>query len=237
MTGEVHHIRVVIADENPLVLRTLRQSLESAPDVCVLGEASSPEDIVRMAGTKRPDILLVELALAQKTDFRAFNARTSAPLPIRIVVTLPSVEQIYLLDAFRLGAHGAVRKRPTPHQLLESLRSVIRGQYWIESESLGILIEALRESLAVVNGPKTLKDYGLTRREVDIISKIASGQSNKQVSEEFAISERTVKHHLTNIFDKVGVSNRLQLALFAVNQRLTNDSAQLFSRERRFENE
>ena len=99
------------------------------------------------------------------------------------------------------------------------------GQYWLESESVGVLVEALRESLAHGNGTRSPKDYGLTRREVDIITKIASGRSNKEVGEEFAISERTVKHHLTNIFGKVGVSSRLQLALFAVNQHLMSSPA------------
>jgi DNA-binding NarL/FixJ family response regulator len=99
------------------------------------------------------------------------------------------------------------------------------GQYWLESESLGVLVEALRDSLEHGNGARSPKDYGLTRREVDIITKIASGRSNKEVGEEFAISERTVKHHLTNIFGKVGVSSRLQLALFAVNQHFTNGPA------------
>jgi two-component system nitrate/nitrite response regulator NarL len=99
------------------------------------------------------------------------------------------------------------------------------GQYWLERNSVGVLVEALRESLAHGNITRSPKDYGLTRRELDIITKIVSGHSNKEVGEEFAISERTVKHHLTNIFDKVGVSSRLQLALFAVNQRLMRSPA------------
>jgi len=111
-------------------------------------------------------------------------------------------------------------KTSTARVLLNSLQSVMAGQYWLESESVAVLVEALRDSLFQGNGTKSPRDYGLTRREVEIMTKIASGSSNKEVGEVFAISERTVKHHLTNIFSKVGVSSRLQLALFAVNHHL-----------------
>ena len=148
------------------------------------------------------------------------NGSASQVHAVRVVVTVTAIEKADLVEAFRLGAHGVVLKRSAPPVLLKSIRSVMAGQYWLERESVGVLVEALRESLAHGNGTKSPKDYGLTRREVDIITKIASGRSNKEVGEEFAISERTVKHHLTNIFGKVGVSSRLQLALFAVNQHL-----------------
>jgi DNA-binding NarL/FixJ family response regulator len=173
-----------------------------------------------LAHQKRPDILLIDFALAQKCNLKALTEPASYLSQMRVVVMVTAVEKAYLVESFRLGAHGVVMKGSTPEVLLKSIRSVMAGQYWVETRSVGILVEALRESLALGNGTKSPKDYGLTRREVDIITKIASGRSNKEVGEEFAISERTVKHHLTNIFGKVGVSSRLQLALFAVNQHL-----------------
>ena len=94
------------------------------------------------------------------------------------------------------------------------------GYYWLDNESVEMLVEVLRESLAQGNWTTSPKDYGLTPRELDIIAKIANGRSNREVGREFSISERTVKHHLTNIFTKIGVSSRLQLALFAFNHRL-----------------
>ncbi len=107
---------------------------------------------------------------------------------------------------------------------VEGIHTVMAGQYWLDADSLHVVVDALRELLAHGNGAASIGDYGLTRRELDIITKIANGRSNKEVSEEFSISERTVKHHLTNIFSKVGVSSRLQLALFAVNHDLKSSS-------------
>jgi two-component system, NarL family, nitrate/nitrite response regulator NarL len=225
MINEVTPIRVVIADEQPAFRQNLRRSLESEPGLHILGEASDGNGAVQVARQTRPDILLVDFALSQKCDLKALNNSANHSPPVRVVVTVTDIEKSYLVEAFRLGAHGILLKRSTPQVLLKSLRSVMAGQYWLERDSVGVLVEALRETLDNGNGSKSPKDYGLTRREVDIITKIASGRSNKEVGEEFAISERTVKHHLTNIFSKVGVSSRLQLALFAVNQHLMSSPA------------
>jgi DNA-binding NarL/FixJ family response regulator len=217
MSNELDPIRIVIADEHHIFRRDLRRSLESEPGLQILGEASDAHGAVQLARQSKPDILLVDFALSQRFELKALNEATSHLPPVRVVVTLTAIEKTHLVEAFRLGAHGVVLKGSTAPVLLNSIRSVMAGQYWL-GDSVGVLVEALRESLAHGNGAKSPKDYGLTRREVDIITKIASGRSNKEVGEEFAISERTVKHHLTNIFSKVGVSSRLQLALFAVNQ-------------------
>ncbi len=225
MSNELSPIRIVIADEHPLVRQDLRRSLESQPSLKILGEASDAPGAIQLARRTQPDILLVDLALSQRFPVKALNDSTGSLAQLRVVVTVSTIEKAHLVEAFRLGAHGIVLKQSLPELLLKSFQSVMAGQYWLERESVGVLVEALRESLANGNGTKSPKDYGLTRREVDIITKIASGRSNKEVGEEFAISERTVKHHLTNIFGKVGVSSRLQLALFAVNQRIAITSA------------
>jgi len=222
MSNEPNTIRIVIADEHPIVRQDLRRSLESEPGLHILGEASDAHGASQFARQYKPDILLVDFALSQRLDPTTLNESTN---PVRVVVMVTTIEKTHLVEAFRLGAHGVVLKQSTSRVLLKSIQSVMAGQYWLESGSVGVLVEALRESLAHGNGTKSPSDYGLTRREVDIITKIASGRSNKEVGQEFAISERTVKHHLTNIFGKVGVSSRLQLALFAVNQHFMSGPA------------
>ena len=225
MSNEPNPIRIVIADEHPVFRQDLRRSLESEPGLAIVGEASDASGAVQLARHKHPDILLVDFALTQRSELKALSESASELPPARIVVTVTAIEKAHLVEAFRLGAQGVVLKRSAPGVLLKSIRSVMAGQYWLESERVGVLVEALRESLANGNGTRSPKEYGLTRREVDIITKIASGRSNKEVGEDFAISERTVKHHLTNIFGKVGVSSRLQLALFAVNQHFMGTPA------------
>lgn len=217
MSDEPSSVRIVIADQHPQARQDVRRGLEFDPDFHILGEASNAVHAIELVRQNQPDILLVDFPLSQDRQLKTWFATHDSP-HVRIVVTMTELEKTQLVEAFRLGAHGVVLKPSSPRVLSRSMRSVMAGHCWLESESVGILVEALRESLAQGNGTKSPQDYGLTRREVDIITKIASGRSNKEVGEEFAISERTVKHHLTNIFGKVGVSSRLQLALFAVNQ-------------------
>jgi two-component system nitrate/nitrite response regulator NarL len=225
MSKESNAIRIVIADEHPIRREDVRRLLESEPGLRVVGEASDVRSATQLTRHVKPDILLIDLALSQRLELQAVNGSTNDLPSVRIVVMVTAVEKTHLVDAFRFGAHGIVLKTATSQVLLNSLQSVMAGQYWLESESIPILVEALRESLSQDNGTKSPKDYGLTRREVEIMTKIASGSSNKEVGEVFAISERTVKHHLTNIFSKVGVSSRLQLALFAVNHHLMGNRA------------
>lgn len=218
MSNEPDPIRIVIADEQPVCRQDLRRSLESEPGLLILGEASDAHGVLELARQSKPDLLLVGFGVSQGLELKARKESANHLPPVRVVVTIAAIQKAQVVEAFRLGAHGVVLKGSTSQVLVKSIRSVISGQYWLESETMGVLVEALREPVAQGDRIRSPKDYGLTRREVDIITKIADGRSNKEVGEEFAISERTVKHHLTNIFGKVGVSSRLQLALFAVNQ-------------------
>ena len=215
-------IRIVIADEHPIFRQDLRRLLESEIGLHVVGQASEAHEAVQLTRAIRPDILLLDFALSQRIEPHALNGSAGQFSPVRLVVMVADIEKAHVVEACRFGAHGIILKTSTPRILVKSLRRVMAGQYWLASESVAVLVEALREPLLQVNNTKSPKDYGLTRREVEIINKIASGSSNKEVGEEFSISERTVKHHLTHIFSKVGVSSRLQLALFAVDHLVSH---------------
>ena len=106
--------------------------------------------------------------------------------------------------------------------LIRAIRTVMAGQFWVGREPVTDMVQYLREQVAAQQVPKA-KAYGLTRRETEILGTIVAGLSNKEIATKFTLSEDTVKHHLTNIFDKVGVSSRLELALFAINNHLIDD--------------
>lgn len=208
--------RVLIADGQLSFCHQLRQVLERRRDIQVVGEASDASSTARAMRQLRPDILLIDIGLCQQ----------SAPLdldggsvPQRTIVTLAAKDDGAIVEAFRLGAQGILLKTAVPALWGKTIRRVMDGQYCFENGSVAVLLEAFRASFAWQNA-LSRKEYGLTTRELEIVTEISAGHSNREVGQRFSICERTVKHHLTSIFDKVGVSSRLELALFAVKHRL-----------------
>jgi len=142
-----------------------------------------------------------------------------AALPVRVLVLTAAVDSADVVRAYELGARGVVLKESATEMLFESIRSVLAGQYWAGRQTVGDLVAALR---GLRSPTPQAAARGLTPREREIISAVASGCGNGEIARKLAISEHTVKHHLTNIFDKLGVSTRLELALLAVAQGLVD---------------
>ena len=137
----------------------------------------------------------------------------------RVILLTAAVENRQMVEALQIGARGVVMKEAATQILLKAIRAVMSGQFWVGREPVADLAQYLKAH-AVGQQNSKAKSYGLTRREIEILSTIVSGLSNKEIAQKFTLSEDTVKHHLTNIFDKLGVSSRLELALFAINNRL-----------------
>lgn len=212
-------IRILIAEWRNG--HALQRMIESNQGLRIAGKAADGPTAVAMIRRLRPHVLLLDLALPQRDELTGIHQMESAP---GVVAMVDSLERPQIVEALRLGAIGIVSKGATPRVFRDSIRMASEGRYWMDTETIGILVEAFRESLPRGNGngtkPSAASD--LTARELEIVARVAAGLSNREVSEEFSISERTVKHHLTNIFTKVGVSNRVSLALFATNHHLTN---------------
>ena len=214
--------RIVIADDHPIFRDGLRKLIETQPGMRVTGESPVGEDAIRLARELKPDLLLLDLALPLRSGLQVLNDLAGLASPVRTLVLAAAIEESSILEAFYLGAHGIVLKTSPRELLLESIRSVIAGRYWLDNESVSIVIGALRKSSPSQNGGAGGRDYRLTPSELKIVGSVANGSSNKEVGQEFSISERTVKHHLTNIFDKLGLSSRLELAVFALEHGLVN---------------
>jgi len=213
-------INVVIADQEPDVRRKL-QNLLVQPGIDIVGEAADADTALTLTAQLMPHILLLDYPLCRKINARNGAAeRRNGSKPVAMIVMLTAQEKSTIIDSFRLGAQGVVMKDSERSIWRSSIAAVAAGQYWLGNESLAVLIRAVCESPVNSNGPLPAKYYELTPRELEIIRKIADGRSNKQVGEDCSIRERTVKHHLTNIFGKVGVSSRLELALFARDHKI-----------------
>ena len=213
-------INVVIADRELDVRMNLRNLL-SQPGIDIVGEATDADGALTLSARLAPHILLLEYALCRKLHARNDAAERQNDLQSAgMIVMLTAPDKSAIIESFRLGAQAIVIKGSERSTWRSSIAAVAAGQYWLGSESLAILIQAVCESPQDATKPLPVKYYGLTPRELEIIRKIAHGRSNRVVGEDFAIRERTVKHHLTNIFYKVGVSSRLELALFARDHKI-----------------
>lgn len=211
-------IRILIADDHTLFRKGLQSLLSSEPGLTVVGEAESGEEAVRMARALRPDILLLDVSMPGLSGLEALSELAAAPIPVRTILLTASIDKPDVVKALKLGASGVVLKSSQPGVLFKSVRGVMTGQHWIGREAVSDLVEALRAFGEETASPRPR--FGLTPRELEVTSAVVSGFSNKEIAKKLVLSEDTVKHHLTNIFDKVGASNRLELALFAVHHRL-----------------
>ena len=214
-------IRLVIADDHPIFRDGLRRLLEAESDLKVIGEARDGAEAVKLARQLKPDIMLLDLAMPKHPGLEALRDLSNGEAnSVRVILLTAAAEKKEIVEALQLGARGVVLKDSATQLLLKAIHTVMAGEYWVGRESVSNLVQYLRNLVQSSGDEAKQKKFGLTPRELEIVSAVVAGFANKEIAEYFKISEDTVKHHLSNIFDKPGVSTRLELALFAVNQSL-----------------
>jgi DNA-binding NarL/FixJ family response regulator len=211
-------VRIVVADDHPIFREGLIKLLETKPNLKVVGAASDGDEALPLVASLQPDVLLLDVAMPRMAGLvalRELQNRTAT----RILLLTAAIERPDIVTALQLGARGVVLKDSASDVLIKSIHAIMSGQYWLGRKAVANLSSTLNEIASSFPAP-TRKLYGLTPRELEIVSVILAGMSNAEIATKFSISEKTVKHHLTNIFDKLGVSNRLELALFALYHKL-----------------
>jgi len=213
-----NQIRIVVADDHPIFRQGLIKLIETKPNFKVVGAANDGDETVPLVRTLQPDILLLDRAMPRMTGLavlRELNGHTA----VRTLLLTASIDRTDVMEAIELGARGVVLKESASDVLFQSIQALMCGQYWVGRKALPTQARTISEAAAAFPAPER-KHFGLTPREMEIVGVILAGCSNSDIATKFAISEKTVKHHLTNIFDKLGVSSRLELALFALYHKL-----------------
>lgn len=219
MSEKKEAIRILIADDHPIVRDGLRRLLETEPDFSVVGQAADGREAVKLVRELTPDVLLLDLSMPRLPGLEVLRELSESAAAVRTILLAAAIEKEQIIEALQMGARGVVLKESATQLLFKSIRTVMAGQYWVGREKVSDLVAALR-GLVASGGEKPDKNFGLTRRELEIVSTIVAGYTNRDIAQKFSLSEDTVKHHLTHIFDKLGVSSRLELAMFAVNHRI-----------------
>jgi two-component system nitrate/nitrite response regulator NarL len=208
-------IRIVLADDHPVVRIGVRNMLSSNPGFEVVGEAADGDEAITQTLELEPDILLLDVQMPRLPGLEAMRAIMNGTPTVKIILLTSMISTQQIIEALQIGARGIVIKDALSDHLQTAVRTVVAGDYWIGGKRVVNLVSALHTLMQQAAVP-TRKTYGLTPRELEVVGCIVEGCSNRDIAKQFSLSEETVKRHLSNIFDKTGVSTRLELALFAI---------------------
>ena len=211
-------IRVAIADDHPIFRDGLRKLLEHEEDIVVVGEVSSGAECPALLAKVKPDILLLDLRMPDKDGLTLLEEMNFDSMQSRVIVLTATEDDRDVIRAMRLGARGVVLKQSASDLLIKSIRKVAGGEIWLDKRMTSEVMRAFAKSTETGRREKPL----LSDREKEIVQLVAQGYRNREIGEKLFISEQTVKNHLHNIFDKLGVSDRLELALYAIHHRITD---------------
>jgi len=224
-------VRIVIADDHPIVRDGLKKLLLLEDDFEVVGEAGDGREVLSKVQEVDPDVLLLDLRMPNLDGLAALQALQQTNKRTRVIVLTASEDKNEFVQAMKLGCSGIVLKQTAPELIVKSIRKVNSGEIWLDSHTTAAVMRQFSTNLdgssSQGSNGKGRERSPLSTREREIVALVAQGYKNKEMAEKMFISEQTVKNHLHNIFDKLGVSDRLELALYAIHKglHLTSDPA------------
>ena len=212
-------VRVIIADDHPVVRIGVRNVLAAHGNFSVVGEAENGPEAVAQTRVLEPDVLLLDIQMPNSAGFDTLRQVVSGVPQTKVVLLTGSIQAEQLAEAFNAGARGIVLKSALTEQIASALLAVIDGSFWAHGQRIDHLAGVLAELRAQVR-QETSERFNLTRRELEVVGLIVKGYSNRDIAKQFSLSEETVKRHLSNTFEKLKISTRLELAIFALANKL-----------------
>jgi DNA-binding NarL/FixJ family response regulator len=224
MTAERPKIKILIADDHPIVRDGLKTLLELEDDFAIVGMAADGREVLDRVENSDPDIILLDLRMPNMDGLTALQSLQQSHKRCKVIVLTASEDKNEFVQAMKLGCSGIVLKQTAPDLIVKSIRKVNAGEIWLDSHTTAAVMRQFAAPMEMApNGGisnKGRERSPLSQREREIVGLVAQGYKNKEMAEKMFISEQTVKNHLHNIFDKLGVSDRLELALYAIHKGL-----------------
>ncbi|MBA3417093.1 MAG: response regulator [Geodermatophilaceae bacterium] len=199
-------IRILVVDDHSVVRRGLEQLLDSHPGMTVVGSAADGEQAISLAADLLPDVILMDLSMPVLDGVQATKRITEATPDVHVVVLTSFADQRRILDALAAGAAGYILKDADPDELVAAVQAAATGGSPLHPKAARVLLDARREEKS---------GRQLSAREEEVLRLVVEGLPNKRIARRLGITERTVKAHLTRIFQQLGVADRTQAALWA----------------------
>ena len=209
-------IAVVLVDDHAIVRQGLRTYLELQPDIEVVGEASDGREAIGVVRDTLPDIVLMDLVMPNSDGVEATRAITGMAPSTRVIVLTSFSEDEKVFASIKAGAQGYLMKDVLPSDLVKAIRTVYKGEAQLDPEIARKLMHEF------TNPQPTAPRHDLTERELEVLRLIAHGKTNKDISEDLVLSEKTVKTHVSNILQKLHLSDRTQAAVYALRQKIVD---------------
>lgn len=217
LAGRSRALRILIADDHDLARAGLRSLLASEPTIAIVGEAADGRQALVLCAQCQPDLVLLDVRMPQMDGLAATRAIKAAYPQVRVLIVTLHASLEYLVEAIKAGAAGYVLKEATRAELIDAINQVSRGDTFLNQ---GLMVEALQRLTNEPPGVRTLPAVALTPRERDVLRLLVAGRTNRQIAQQLAISPGTVKIHVEHIIAKLGVSDRTQAAVRAIELRL-----------------
>ena len=229
-------ITVLLATDFPILRDALQSIVENTEDLKWLGCIETPEELDSIVGKHKPDLVILDASFASGSLLPVIAKFRDKD--IKVLLMGGEEDKSQTIEALLHGLNGVIGRKSTPDLICRCIRAVVAGEIWVSRQLTSALIDSLRSGAADTNSvnqtvarmfqgdrkePNPAAEenkFGLTKRELQIVGALIEGQTNKDIAATFGVSEYTVKHHLTNVFDKLGVYNRVELVLFAISHHL-----------------
>lgn len=205
-------ISVMIADDHSLMREGLKQILELEPDIEVISLVANGEEVIKEAQRCKPNVILMDINMPKMSGLDALRRLKDIGVDSRVIILTIHDSREYLYETIRIGANGYVLKDSDSDTLIKAIRDVNEGKSYIQPSLSELLVKEFNSREG--KSKESLCIESLTKREYEVLTLIAEGMNNREIAEKLFISEKTVKNHVSNIFKKINVADRVQAAIF-----------------------
>ena len=220
---EAKQIRILLVDDHAVVRAGLRMIIQSRPGMTIVGEAGSCDEALALAASKHPEIILLDLDLGGDSGLALITGLKAAASEARVIVLTGLRDPEAHRQSVLLGALGIVKKEKAAEVLVAAIERVNEGEAWLDPSLMaGVLNVVTRSGKAGKTDPEAQKIATLTKRELEVVALLGEGIKNKEIASRLFISETTVRHHLTSVYDKLNVTDRLELLIYAFRHGLAS---------------